>query len=101
MSYCLQNRFNQILTWGKNVQHDEIYLWSNFCVNLLSHVRRIAFFLELFWLFLILLLQKSSSLTLLNQLEPVLNVHQGILPRSDVDIFDPLKNMAVVTKNRT
>ena len=41
----------------KGVQSDEISLWSNFRVNLLSHIGVIAR-LGLFWLFLMLLLSK-------------------------------------------
>ena len=40
--------------------------------------------------------QNSSPLTLLD-----MNVPWGILHRTDVGIFDPSKNIAAVTKNRT
>ena len=42
----LQNRLVQPDSdmGGKSVQHDEIYLWSNFHVNMLSHVGVIALF---------------------------------------------------------
>ena len=32
------------LGWGKSIQHDEIYLWSNFGENLLTYVGVIALF---------------------------------------------------------
>ena len=62
-SYRSENSFSHILPSGKNVQHDEIYLWSNFHFNLFSHVGVIALF-DIFLIFLMLFFQKSYPLTL-------------------------------------
>ena len=87
---------------GKSVQHDEIYLCSNFGFKLFSHVGDIALF-QLFLLFLMLFLSKIFSPDIIWSIGTQLgmNVSCFILHRNDVGIFYLSKNLAAITKNRT
>lgn len=51
-----------ILTWSKSVQHDAIYLWSNFRVNLISNFGVIAFLRHYFDIFNVITLLLQSHL---------------------------------------
>ena len=86
---------------GKSVQHEEIYLWSNFRFNPLSHIgvdALLDFFLLFFMLFLSKILFSDTIWPIGTKLG--LKVPWDILHSPHVTIFDPSKNMAI-TKNRT
>ena len=89
---------------GKSIRHDERTLGSNFQCNLLSHVEVIALFSAFFLVHLLMFVhpKKSFPLTLLDQFhQNSVNFPYCILHETHREIFDPLKNMADVTKNRT
>ena len=84
---------------GKSVQHEEIYLPSNFHFNLFSHVGVIAL-IQRFLLFLMLFLSKifSSETILSIEAKLSMSVPWGILHRYEVGFLIRLKTWLLLLK---